>query len=145
MIHCQDLDGTPMHRQPNANVPKSGGLQDHPLDNAGADAKRPGDLEDAITFGPRISYRRLDGRLDSSPAELRAVLTCPRQPGVDAFPNYAAFEFRKHALEHGLARSDRERGPHPSLGDLAGFQAGLSEIDPAGPPTGRRPCRFFWS
>ena len=76
---------------------ESGGLQDDPLDNAGADAERPGDLEDAVTFGPQFSYRRLDRRLDPSPAELRAVLTCPRQPGVNALANYASFKFRKHA------------------------------------------------
>ena len=80
-----------------ATVRQSGDLQDHPLDNAGADAKRPGDLEDAVAFGPQFPYRRLDRRLDSTPPELRAVLTRPRQSGVDAFPNYAAFKFRKHA------------------------------------------------
>ena len=80
-----------------ATVRQSGDLQDDPLDNAGADAKRPGDLEDAMTFGPQFPYRRLDRRLDSTPAELRAVLTCPRQSGVNALTNYAAFKFRKHA------------------------------------------------
>jgi hypothetical protein len=67
-------------RQSNATVcTESGGFQDDPLDNAGADAERPGDLEDAVTFGPQFPYRRLDGRLDPSPAELRtpANLTAP--------------------------------------------------------------------
>ena len=76
---------------------QSGGFQDHPLDDAGADAECPGDLENAVTFGAQFSYRRLDGRLDPSPAELRAVLTCPRQPGINPLTNYAAFKFRKHA------------------------------------------------
>src|ERR1700722_251398 len=75
---------------------ESGGLQDDPLDNAGADAERPGNLEDVVTFGPQFPYRRLDRRLDPSPAELRTVLTCPRQPGVNALPNYTSFKFRKH-------------------------------------------------
>jgi hypothetical protein len=102
-----DLDGAPAaecHR-----LTKSGGLRDDPLDNAGADTERPGSLENAVTFGPQFSYRRLDRRLDPSPAKLRTVLPCPRQPGVDALPYYAAFKFRKHAqhLEHGLTRGGR--------------------------------------
>jgi hypothetical protein len=58
---------------------ESGGLQDDPLDNAGADAERSGDLKDAVTFGPQFSYRRLDRRLDPSSAKFRAVLACPRR------------------------------------------------------------------
>jgi hypothetical protein len=50
------------------------------LDNARADAQRPADLEDAITVGPEFSYSRFDRRLNLSPAELCAVLTCTRQP-----------------------------------------------------------------
>jgi hypothetical protein len=88
---------------------RSACFQDDPLDNAGADTERPGNLEDTVTLRPEFPDRRLDGRLDPSPVELRAVLTCPRQPGVHALPIYASFKFRKYAqhLEHGLARGGR--------------------------------------
>jgi hypothetical protein len=76
------------------------------LDDAGANTERPGDLEDAVTLGSLFSYRCLDGRLDPSPAELRAVLTCPREPGVDALPNYAAFKFPQ-------TRRASETSPYP--------------------------------
>jgi hypothetical protein len=39
--------------------------------------------------------------------------TSPREPGVDALPNYAALKFRKHAehLEHRLAGGRRRIQP----------------------------------
>ena len=90
--------------------------------------------EYAVTLGSLFSYRCLDGRLDPSPAELRAVLTCPREPGVDALPNYAALKFRKHAehLKHCLAGGRRRIEPllvkEPALSPLLVFSAALPEL-----------------
>jgi hypothetical protein len=79
------------------------------LDDAGANTKRPTNLEDTVALGSEFPYLSFDGRLDLPPAELRAVLTCPREPGLDALLNYASFKFCKYAehLEHCLAGGRR--------------------------------------
>jgi hypothetical protein len=79
----------------------SGGLSNNSLDNAGANPKRPADLKDAIALGPEFSYSRFYTRLNLSPTQLYAVLTCTREPGVDALPNYAALKFRKYTEHFG--------------------------------------------
>jgi hypothetical protein len=66
-----------------------------PSVDAGADTERPGNLENTVTFGPEFPYRRLDRRLDPSPAKFRAVLTCPRQPGVKRAPELCPVQIRR--------------------------------------------------
>ena len=61
---------------------ESGGLQDDPLDNAGADAERPGNLEDAVTFGPQFPYRRLDRRLDPTPPNFVRLALARASPAL---------------------------------------------------------------
>jgi hypothetical protein len=65
--------------------------------------------DQSVALGSEFPYPGLHGRLDPPPAELRAVLTCPREPGLDALLNYAALKFCKYAehLEHRLAGSRR--------------------------------------
>jgi hypothetical protein len=91
--------------------------------------------EYAVTLGSLFSYRCPDGRLDPSPAELRAALTCPREPGVDALPNYAALKFRKHAehLKHRLAGGRRRRiepllVKEPALSPLLRLQRSVARV-----------------
>jgi hypothetical protein len=78
--------------------------------NASADAEPPGDFQDTVTLA-----HLLDGRLNRSPAEFRAVLTCPRQPAdgmppknrsmillsilrLESFPGQTSSANRKYAL-----------------------------------------------
>ncbi len=74
-----------------------------------ADTERLSNLEDTVTFRSQFSYRHLHRRLDPSSAELRAFLTCPGEPSIDALPNYAALKLRKYPehLEYSLTRDGR--------------------------------------
>jgi hypothetical protein len=101
MIRC------PLTHLARSGSERSYGLKDNPLDDAGADAKRPTNLEDTVALGSEFPYPGLHGRLDLPPAELRAVLTCPRQPGVNALPNYASFKFHKALSSKLLAPLNR--------------------------------------
>jgi hypothetical protein len=66
-------------------------------------------LELAAPLNPELAYARFDGRLDRTPAQLRALRPGPRQTRVDPFPDDAALELCKRAehLEHRLARGRR--------------------------------------
>src|SRR5438105_4999946 len=67
-------------------------LRDHPLHDAGADAQRAADLENAHALGAEAAYALLDRGRRAGTAERRPFLPGARKPGVDPFANDAAFE-----------------------------------------------------
>jgi hypothetical protein len=84
-------------------------LFENALHDAGTDAERSADFEDAVSIGPQLQYSRLDRRLDPTAPQFGAVRSGARQPSIYPFSNDPSLELSKHAehLKHRFARGRR--------------------------------------
>jgi hypothetical protein len=73
-------------------------LFENALHDAGTNAERSADFEDAISTGPQLQCSRLRRRLDPTAPQFDAVRSGARQPSIYPFSNDPSLELGKHAV-----------------------------------------------
>ena len=79
------------------------------LHDAGTDAERSADFEDAVSLGPQLQYSRLHRRRDAAASQLRSLGSGTCEASVNSLANDPALELSEHAehLKHRFARGRR--------------------------------------